>query len=229
MISKLAENKKTPRKKVFLICMLMLMLILPFVSLQTTQAATKKIALSKTKVFVEYGKQASIKLKNTPKNAKVTWKTSDKKVATVKKGKITAGTIGQATITAKYKGKSYKCTVTVDVKENGVYDSKDAVAAYINKFEKLPSNYITKKQANELGWPGGSLEAYAPGKSIGGDYFGNYEGSLPQKEGREYHECDIDTLRAKSRGAKRIVYSNDRLIYYTEDHYETFVLLYGKE
>ena len=28
---------------------------------------------------------------------------------------------------------------------------------------------------------------------------------------------------------KRIVFSNDGLIYYTEDHYESFVLLYGEE
>ena len=78
-----------------------------------------------------------------------------------------------------------------------------------------------------MGWNGGSLEPYAPGKCIGGDYFGNYEGILPK--GRSYHECDIDTLGAKSRGAKRLVYSDDGLIYYTSDHYNTFTLLYGEE
>ena len=59
--------------------------------------------------------------------------------------------------------------------------------------------------------------------------FGNYEGLLPEADGRTYTECDIDTLGADSRGAKRIVFSNDGLIYYTEDHYETFELLYGEE
>ena len=59
----------------------------------------------------------------------------------------------------------------------------------------------------------------------GGDYFGNYEGVLPADE--EYHECDIDTLGAQKRGAKRLVYSDDA-IYYTEDHYESFTLLYGE-
>lgn len=110
------------------------------------------------------------------------------------------------------------------IDEYGIYDSKDEVALYIVTYDKLPSNYITKKEAKKLGWSGGSLESYAPGKCIGGDYFGNYEGNLP--EDTEYHECDIDTLGKKSRGAKRIVYSDDGYIYYTEDHYETFELLY---
>ena len=80
-----------------------------------------------------------------------------------------------------------------------------------------------------LGWEGGSLEPYAPGKCIGGSRFGNYEGILPEKDGRTYTECDIDTLGAEKRGGKRIVFSNDGLIYYTEDHYETFELLYGED
>ena len=80
-----------------------------------------------------------------------------------------------------------------------------------------------------MGWDSslGNLNKVAPGKSIGGDKFGNNEGKLP--DGKKYKECDIDTLGAKSRGAKRIVFSNDGLIYYTEDHYETFELLYGEE
>ncbi len=113
--------------------------------------------------------------------------------------------------------------------EDGIYDSKDDVALYLYTYGKLPSNYITKKEARDLGWPGGSLEEYAPGKCIGGDKFGNYEGTLPEKKGRKYFECDIDTLGAKKRGAKRIIWSDDGLIYYTDDHYETFTLLYGEE
>jgi guanyl-specific ribonuclease Sa len=103
------------------------------------------------------------------------------------------------------------------------------VALYIHTYGELPKNFITKKEAERLGWDGGSLEPYAPGKSIGGSYFGNYEGKLPKKKGRTYHECDIDTKGKRSRGPKRIVYSNDGLIYYTPDHYETFELLYGEE
>lgn len=115
------------------------------------------------------------------------------------------------------------------LEESGTYTSKDDVALYIHTYGKLPENFITKKDAESLGWSGGSLEPYAAGKCIGGDRFGNYEGKLPKKKGRSYTECDIDTLGAKKRGAKRIVFSNDGLIYYTEDHYENFELLYGGE
>lgn len=99
------------------------------------------------------------------------------------------------------------------VKESGEYSSRDEVALYIHLFGHLPANFITKKQARELGWQGGGLQDFAPGCSIGGDRFGNYEGLLPQAEGRFYTECDIDTCGAPSRGAKRIVFLNDGLIF----------------
>ena len=112
--------------------------------------------------------------------------------------------------------------------EDGSYTSKEDVALYIYLYGHLPPNFITKKEAEKLGWKGGSLEPFAPGMCIGGNHFGNYEGALPEKEGRSYTECDIDTLGAAKRGAKRIVFSNDGLIYYTEDHYKSFELLYGE-
>lgn len=111
------------------------------------------------------------------------------------------------------------------IDEDGWYYDKDSVALYIHTYGHLPGNYITKKEAEALGWSGGSVDKYAKGKAIGGDYFGNYEGLLPQKNGRKYTECDIDT-KGKSRGAKRIIFSNDGLIFYTDDHYETFTQLY---
>ena len=117
----------------------------------------------------------------------------------------------------------------IPVSEDGIYDSRDEVALYLHLYGHLPSNYITKKQAEKLGWSGGYLEPYAPGKCIGGGRFGNYEGLLPEAKGRQYYECDIDTLGARKRGAKRIIWSNDGLIYYTADHYEHFTLLYGEE
>lgn len=115
------------------------------------------------------------------------------------------------------------------LKENGTYSSKEDVALYIHLYGKLPSNYITKQEAQQLGWSGGSVEPYAPKKCIGGNYFGNYEGLLPEKSGRKYTECDIDTLGDSGRGAKRIVFSNDGLIYYTNDHYDSFTLMYGED
>ena len=117
--------------------------------------------------------------------------------------------------------------VTSVIFEDGVYTSKEDVARYISEFGHLPQNFITKKEAQALGWPGGSLEKYAPGKCIGGDRFGNYEGLLPEEKGRKYYECDIDTLGKDKRGAKRIIYSNDGLIFYTDDHYKSFTQLYG--
>ena len=111
---------------------------------------------------------------------------------------------------------------------DGSYTTKEDVALYIHTYGKLPPNFMTKSEARALGWGGGGLEPYAPGMCIGGDKFGNYEGLLPKAAGRTYKECDIDTLGAKSRGAKRIVFSNDGLIYYTDDHYESFTLLYGE-
>ena len=113
--------------------------------------------------------------------------------------------------------------------EDGTYTTKEDVALYIHLYGHLPDNFLTKKEAEKLGWPGGSLEPYAPGMCIGGSRFGNYEGLLPEAEGRTYTECDIDALGAEKRGAKRIVFSNDGLIYYTEDHYKSFELLYGEE
>ncbi len=118
---------------------------------------------------------------------------------------------------------------TPAIEEDGTYTTKEDVVRYIHTYGHLPENFITKKQAQALGWEGGSLEPYAPGKCIGGSRFGNYEGTLPEKDGRTYTECDIDTLGASKRGGKRIVFSNDGLSYYTEDHYETFEPLYGEE
>ena len=115
------------------------------------------------------------------------------------------------------------------VDPEGSYTTKEAVAAYLRAYGRLPRNFITKSEARALGWSGGGLDPYAPGMSIGGDRFGNYEGLLPDAPGREYRECDIDTAGAASRGAKRIVYSNDGLIYYTDDHYESFTLLYPED
>ena len=107
------------------------------------------------------------------------------------------------------------------VQEDGFYYSRDQVALYIVTYGKLPLNFITKSQAQALGWTGGSLEPYAPGKSIGGDDFRNYEKRLPPGS---YRECDIDTYKSQ-RGGKRIVFTPQRQIYYTEDHYQSFFKL----
>ena len=111
--------------------------------------------------------------------------------------------------------------------EDGSYTTAEDVSRYLLTYGHLPANFITKNEARALGWESGSLEPYAPGTCIGGDRFGNREGLLPKASGRVWTECDINTLGARSRGAERIVFSNDGLIYYTGDHYESFTLLAG--
>lgn len=111
------------------------------------------------------------------------------------------------------------------LREDGQYSSKAEVGLYLYLYGHLPSNFITKKEAQNLGWVSkeGNLWEVAPGMSIGGDKFGNYEGILP--ESKKYYECDID-YQGGFRGEKRIVYSTDGYVYYTEDHYESFEQLY---
>ena len=120
--------------------------------------------------------------------------------------------------------------IILPIDEDGTYSSAEDVSLYLYTYGCLPKNYITKNEARDLGWNGGSVEEYAgEGYAIGGDKFGNREGYLPRADGRQYYECDIDTVGGDGRGAKRIVWSNDGLIYYTPDHYQTFELLYGEE
>jgi ribonuclease T1 len=118
-------------------------------------------------------------------------------------------------------------TNEVSVKEGQSYSTKDEVAAYINEYHKLPPNFITKAEAQKLGWDNskGNLWIVTNKMSIGGDRFGNLEGLLPKAKGRQYYECDIDYYGGY-RGAERIIYSSDGLIFYTDDHYKTFIQLY---
>ncbi len=102
------------------------------------------------------------------------------------------------------------------------YYDLEHVVLYLTEYNELPPNYITKEEARELGWEGGSVEDYKAGAAIGGDRFGNREGLLPEADGRSYTECDIDTDGYGSRGSRRLVFSNDGLFFYTSDHYESF-------
>lgn len=111
--------------------------------------------------------------------------------------------------------------------EQGSYTTPEDIAEYIHTFGTLPDNFITKKEAKALGWDSskGNLWEVADGMSIGGDHFGNYEGLLPDADGRKWTECDVN-YSGGYRGAERIIFSNDGLIYYTDDHYESFTQLY---
>ena len=103
-----------------------------------------------------------------------------------------------------------------------------AIADYLFEHGELPENFITKREAQALGWDRNYLSDVAPGMSIGGDHFGNYEGQLPRVKGRKYYECDANYTGGR-RGAERIVYSNDGHVWYTKDHYQTFTELFPSE
>lgn len=113
------------------------------------------------------------------------------------------------------------------IAENGAYSKAEEVAEYIHTYRKLPKNYLTKKEAAALGWESskGNLWNVSDKMSIGGDIYGNREGRLPNANGRKWYECDVN-YNGGFRGSERIVFSNDGLIYYTKDHYETFKKLY---
>lgn len=80
----------------------------------TVKVTAPTIKLNKTKVTLKKGKTQKLKVSGT--SAKVTWKTSNKKVATVSKGVVKAKKSGKATITAKVAGKTLKCNVVVKKK-----------------------------------------------------------------------------------------------------------------
>lgn len=183
----------------------------------------------------ESGKTDSKNADSAAADSKKTGRTEDVDGSAGGKKEDASSSGGSAGISKESKAGAAESTPSVreepesSLDPDGSYTSKEDVALYLHLYGKLPSNFITKKEAKALGWEGGSLEPYAPGKCIGGDRFGNYEGLLPKVKGRTYFECDIDTLGKKKRGAKRIIYSTDGQIYYTEDHYESFELLYGEE
>lgn len=97
------------------------------------------------------------------------------------------------------------------------------IADYIFAHGTLPDNFLTKNEARQLGWDSSKnyVSDVAPGYSIGGDRFSNYEGLLPDASGRKWYEADAN-YTAGPRGAERILYSSDGLVYYTNDHYQTF-------
>jgi hypothetical protein len=130
----------------------------------------------------------------------------------------------------------YYASIYEAVQESGKYTTRDSVAAYLCKFDKLPSNYVGKSEGQNLyeSKTGKTFEKWnfnpweTIGVMIGGDKFNNYASNasnyhetLPEGS---YHEADVD-YSAKNRGSKRLVYQSDCIIYYTSDHYENFIEL----
>lgn len=114
-------------------------------------------------------------------------------------------------------------TANNEIKEDGYYYSKEDVVKYLQKYSKLPPNYITKSEAKKLGWDAkqGNLWEVTDKFVIGGDVFGNREGKLPKQKGKKYYEADVN-YRGGRRNSERIIFTKDGEIYYTSDHYNTF-------
>lgn len=126
-----------------------------------------------------------------------------------------------STDTASLEWRVNGTTTVVEVEEDAYYYDLKHVVTYLAIYDELPSNYITKSKARELGWEGGTPERFLEGSAIGGDKFGNYEQVLPTSAA--YHECDLNTDGAKGRGSERLIWSDDDRYFHTEDHYESFV------
>ena len=100
------------------------------------------------------------------------------------------------------------------------FDGADAWLLYRNR---LPDYYVTKEEAIAAGWRSkkANLHEVLPGKMIGGNIYENKRGLLPSKLGRVWREADFDFVNGY-RNSKRILYSNDGLIFVSFDHAQTF-------
>ena len=108
----------------------------PVTTAVPTTADPVSLALNKKTAKVTCGKTLTLKATLTGSTDKITWKSSDTKIATVDaSGKIKAKMAGEVTITATAAGKTAKCVVTVLYKD--VTNSKD--------FWYAPTNYLTAK------------------------------------------------------------------------------------
>ena len=143
-----------------------------------------------------------------------------------KKKKNTATPTGSPVVTPAPAGYA-ESRITPTPEPEGPIIDPQSIADYLFAHGELPDNFLTKKEARALGWDSSRnyVSDVAPGMSIGGDRFGNYEGLLPQVKGRQYYEADCWYTGGK-RNAYRIIYSDDGHVWYTEDHYQTFTELF---
>lgn len=118
------------------------------------------------------------------------------------------------------------------MEQGGKYTTRDSVAAYVCKFNNLPSNYVGKNEGIDLyeSKTGNAFKKWnfnpwtTIGVMIGGDIFYNNDNDNEQllPEG-SYREADVDySAKNQNRGTNRLVYQSNCIIYYTEDHYKNF-------
>jgi guanyl-specific ribonuclease Sa len=192
-----------------------------------SKKSTAKDSSQKDTSSTEAAQKKTVSKKSTSKDSAQKETKSGKSATKQTTSKESASKKSSSVKDSSAKSSSSSKSTSSGITEDGSYTSKKEVALYLHTYGHLPNNYITKSEAESLGWDSkkGNLWDVAPGKSIGGSHFGNYEKQLPDAKGRKYSECDID-YDGTYRNAKRIIYSNDGLIFYTEDHYKTFEQLY---
>lgn len=170
-------------RRILMVC-LAVMLLLGMIP--TNVDAASKVKLNKTKCTVYIGATETLKVQGTSK--KVTWKSSNKKIATVSsKGKITPKKEGKVIITAKASKKSYKCTVTV----KKPYISDKAKTIYVGK------SYTLKLYGTEIKSAKSSNTEVATVNKKGkvtAKNLGTATITLKGKNGKSY-KCTITTKR----------------------------------
>lgn len=191
-----------------------------------SSSSTKKISSSS-----RTQSSSSVKISSSSSTEKFS---SSRATSSSNAGKISSSSNESSSSSQAKSSSSEKSkTILEAVQESGKYTTRDSVAAYLCKFDKLPSNYVGKNEGQNLyeSKTGKSFEKWnfnpwtTIGVMIGGDKFNNYasnasnyHATLPEGS---YREADVE-YSAKNRGTKRLVYQSDCVIYYTADHYETF-------
>ena len=78
-----------------------------------------------------------------------------------------------------------------------------------------------------LGWKWGEPPAkYAPGKMLTRGVYRNKDKHLPDVLGRIWYEADLNYYSGK-RNRRRIVWSNDGLMFVTYNHYRDYIEVEG--
>ena len=186
---------------------------------ETSSSSNKKVSSSSERV-----ESSSASKETSSSSEKIT--SSDKSSSSNKSFSSSSEQIEFSSSDEKSSSSVATKSIYEAVEESGLYTTKDSVAAYLCKFDKLPSNYVGKNEGQSLYEykTGNTFEKWnfnpwtTLGVMIGGDVFDNREGLLPSGS---YHEADVD-YSAKNRGTKRLIYQSDCVIYYTADHYESF-------
>ena len=138
-------RKKTHMKAILCFSIAFVFAFVSFAVTDTTYAASK-IKLNKTKVTLNVNQTTTLKVKGTSK--KVTWSSSNKKVAKVsKKGKVTAVKAGKAKITAKVASKKLICKVTVKAAVPPVRDDCLSVCLASEPYSLDPALCATSDEA----------------------------------------------------------------------------------